>query len=138
MQQMRRKIIIALLSLIASKHSIAASTLTGIVGGYVATTLGFDPWTWMLGAFGGVIIRAKLPPSSRPDGLINGSISVMLAGIVAPWMSEAMVSTWGNQLAPNVYVIALTLASGWPWMIAGIRNKSGDIVDGVLKKWGMK
>lgn len=138
MQQMRRKIIVALLSLIASKHSIAASTLTGIVGGYVATTLGFDPWTWMLGAFGGVIIRAKLPPSSRPDGLINGSISVMLGGLVAPWLSLALATTWGHQLAPNVYVTAFILASAWPWMIASIRNKSGDIIDGVLKKWGIK
>lgn len=138
MQQMRRKIIVAILSLLASKHSIAASTLTGIIGGYVATTLGFDPWTWMLGALGGVIIRAKLPPSSRPDGLINGIISVMLAGLVAPLLSSAMARNLGYQLPNDVYVIAFILASAWPWMIASIRNKSGDILDGILKKWGIK
>lgn len=135
---LRTKILIILATLWTSKHSIAASSLTGIAGAYFATTLGFDPWPWMLGILGGVIIRVKLPPTSRPDGLVNGAISVILAGVVAPWGSTAMAASIGPSIAPNTYVLAFGLACLWPWLAVVIHKRTGDIIDGALKKWGLK
>lgn len=135
---LRTKIIAVLAALMASKHSIAASTLTGFAGVYFASTLGFDPWPWILGILGGVIIRVKLPPTSRPDGLVNGAISVVLGGVVAPWGSTAMAATVGPSIAPDPYVLAFALACLWPWLANIIHKKIGEFIDGAMKKWGFK
>ena len=134
----KTKLFALVAAFVASKHSIAASSITGIAGVYFSTTLGFDPWPWILGVMGGVIIRVKLPPSSRADGLVNGTISVILAGVIAPWGSDAMASTLGDKVAPNAYVLAFVLACLWPWLITLIHKRSGDLIDGVMKKWGLK
>lgn len=135
---LKTKIFALFAAMMASKHSIAASSLTGIVGAYFATTLGFDPWPWVLGILGGVIIRVKLPPTSRLDGLVNGAISVVLGGVVAPWGAVAMSASLGPAIAPNAYVLSFALACLWPWIANIINQKSGDVWDGVMKKWGLK
>lgn len=134
----RTKILAAIFSLIASKHSLAATTLTGIAGAYFATQLGFDPWPWVLGILGGVIVRVKLPPTSRIDGLVNGVISVTLAGVFAPWCAILLDDLMGSKIAPNEYVLAFALACLWPWVVNFFHKRAGDVFDGLMKKWGLK
>lgn len=111
---MTRKILAALAALAASKHSIAGASAAGIGGALLAPMVGFDPWPWIIGAVGGIIVRVKLPPTTRADTLANGAISVMLAGLGAPWISR-VIAAYGVP-EPSVYMMAFILAVAWPWV----------------------
>lgn len=111
---MTRKILAALTALAASKNSAAGASVAGFGGALLAPLIGFDPWPWIIGAVGGIIVRIKLPPTSRADTLANGAISVMLAGLVAPWIAR-LVGAHGLP-EPSVYMVAFILAVAWPWI----------------------
>lgn len=115
--RLKRKLILMIATLLASKHSVAGSISAGLFGVWLAPTLGFDPWTWIMGVIGGIIIRVKLPPTNRADSLVNGVISVMLAGLGSPWLVSGFAVVAQNFPQPSVYLVAFFLAAAWPWVI---------------------
>lgn len=125
----KKKLMFAIAALAASKHSVAGAIAAGVAGAGLATTMGFDPWTWLIGAVGGVIVRVKLPPTTRADSIMNGVISVMLAGLAAPWF--VAIAMFQNIPAPSVYFVAFMLAVAWPWLIS-----LWPVLKSKLEKWG--
>lgn len=128
-EQMKRKLIVFLAALMASKHSIASSIAAGVFGAAIAPVLGFDPWTWIMGAIGGVIVRVKLPPTNRMDSIVNSIISVMLAGLAAPYIHDLI--TFEKFPVPSVYFVAFLLAACWPWAI----NLAWTVGKNKITKW---
>lgn len=126
---MTRKLIVALASLYFSKWSVAASAATGVAGIWMSSELGFDPWPWLLGALGGVIVRAKLPASSRFDGIANGIISVMMGGLGGPLTANS-VALYYPSLNVGSYFSAFVLAAAWPWFTSTVK--------GAIDSWVMK
>lgn len=113
----KRKLIVMIATVVASKHSIAGSVGAGLFGAALAPSLGFDPWTWIVGAIGGIVVRVKLPPTNRADSLVNGIISVMLAGLASPWIAKGFSTLINSFPAPSVYLVAFSLAVAWPWVV---------------------
>lgn len=111
---MKRKITVVLATLFASKNSLAGSAGAGALGAALAASLGFDPLPWIIGAIGGIIVRVKMPTTSRVDSIINGVISVMLGGLAAPWGSKLIA--FKGLPEPGVYLVAFVLAAAWPWI----------------------
>ena len=112
---MIHKVAIGVAALTSTTYSIAGSLAVGVLGASIAKELGFDPFTWMLGALGGVVVLAKVPPTTRLEGLANGMISVIVGGMVAPWAQPAMLEY--TKYAPNVYLVSFVLAALWPWLM---------------------
>lgn len=114
---MRRHIrtfgVVAALS--ASKHSIAASAIAGVVGAITTTPLGYDPWVWIVSTVGSVISIFKMPPSTRKDTLTNGVIGVMLGGLAGPFSVD--VATHYTFPAPPVLLCCFLIALCWPVII---------------------
>lgn len=104
-----------LAALMASKNAIGGIVTTGALAAAISPALGFDPLTWILGAIGGVVIRVKLPPTTRPDSIANGVISVILAGLGAP-----MVTHWLSigGVHANIYLVSFIIAACWPWVLS--------------------
>lgn len=115
---LRTKLLAFLAALAASKHAIGGILTTGVLAAAISPALGFDPWTWVLGAIGGIVVRVKLPPTSRPDSIINGVISVILAGLGAPFLTAML--TFDGMPKPNLYLVAFILAAVWPWVLSAI------------------
>jgi hypothetical protein len=128
---LKHKIMIILASITASKHAVAAPLTTGFFGWLVAPNLGFDPATWIVGAIGGIVIRVKLPPTTRADSIVNGVISVMLAGLASPWLVKGFQSVTSFP-SPSIYLVAFGLAVAWPWVVK-VAWESGKKR---IKKWG--
>lgn len=112
---MKRIFIAVFTALAASKNSVAGAAVAGVGGAMLAPMIGFDPWPWVIGAVGGIIVRVKLPPTSRADTLANGAISVMLAVFAAPWIVRVAVASGIPE--PSVYLVAFILAAAWPWLV---------------------
>lgn len=129
---LRTKLLAFLAALAASKHAIGGIVTTGVLAAAISPALGFDPWTWVLGAIGGIVVRVKLPPTSRPDSIINGVISVILAGLGAPFLTEFL--TFDNTPKPNLYLIAFILAAVWPWVLSALWK----VAKRKLDSWGEK
>jgi hypothetical protein len=113
---LKKKIMFAIAALLASKHSIASSITAAAIGASLAPALGFDPWTWIIGAIGGIVVRVKLPPTTRIDSLVNGVISVMLAGLASPW--AVTITIFDKLPTPSVYLVAFVIAAAWPWLVS--------------------
>jgi hypothetical protein len=132
---MTRKILAAVAALAASKNSIAGASAAGIGGALLAPMIGFDPWPWIIGAVGGIIVRGKLPPTTRGDSLINGLISVMLAGLGAPWAAKYVFSQGLPE--PSIYFMAFILSVTWPLALAMFMgSKKGEATSSFIKNAG--
>ena len=112
----KTRIAVILAAVTASKQAIGGALATGVVAATISPALGFDPWTWIVGAIGGVVIRVKLPETSRPDSIINGIISVMLAGLGSQYILQLI--TFESLPKPNIYLVAFVIAAAWPWILA--------------------
>lgn len=109
-----RHIPLTLAALMAHKYSSAA-TASALAAG-TATGTGADPWPWAIGAFGAVVVYVKRPPTTRADAIVNGCISVLIGGLVAP-LSAAAVAKYLDPSLASDYVNALILSSLWPWLL---------------------
>ena len=100
-----------------------AAITTGAAASALSVWVGFDPMPWVAGAAGGAIIFLKTEHQSRKETAANGLISVMLGGLVAPWLVRAAEIIVGKddygQAAALVnqhtlYAICFLLAAFWP------------------------
>lgn len=128
---MIRKLILAATAIVVSNPAIA---ITAGLGATISAAMGFDPFTWMIGAFGGTVIQVKLPPVKKMEAYANGGISVLLAGLGAEYsitLLHALVSKFADFdkfPAPSVYLAAFLLSTLWPWGTSIIKART--------KKWG--
>ena len=109
------KKILSLVLVIFSSPSKAATAL-GLSAAAISSALGFDPFTWVLGAVGASIVLIKTEHKSRAEDVANAVISVFLAGVVAPWGAEAAKAYLPDAVANNllIYALAFGLSAGWP------------------------
>lgn len=101
---------------ILHRVDIATATTTSVAGTALATVAGYDPWTWVVGGLGAVIVHIKKEVTSRLDAIANGAISVMLAGLVSPGLTNYVITTFSISL-PNSYPMAFLLSASWPWIV---------------------
>ncbi len=115
-----KKRLLALALLFKGESAVAAAM--GTTAGVAATATGHDPWPWIIGGFGAAVVYVKRPATSRQDAIINGAISVLLGGLVAPTLAQYLASHWDPVLA-NPYPVAFILSCVWPWMIPLVMEK---------------
>lgn len=110
--KLAKKAILAIATLAASKHAIAASVATAAAVAAVAPVVGFDPLTWFFSGIGAVAARLKIVETTRQTAIANGIISVILGGLGGPY-SIAMFMKY-DYPQPPVYLCAFILALLWP------------------------
>ena len=128
---MKKKLGLALAGLTVTKEALALAATASIAAVAIAPSLGFDPWTWVLGAAGGTITQAFLPSDKNkpePTNKLNSFLSwihgrkmhvavifgsIILAGVG----SEYVVRIFMDQkwTVPNIYAAAFMLALCWPY-----------------------
>jgi hypothetical protein len=131
---MKHKISLFLAAATATKEAVAATmaATTSVAAITLAPALGFEPWTWVLGATGGAIAQVFIPadkkkpePNNRMSktlawlhgrklNIIVVLISIILAGVG----SEYVVRVFFDQkwTVPNIHVTAFVLALVWPFL----------------------
>lgn len=126
-----KKLGIAIAGLTVTKEVLALAVTASATAIALAPAIGFDPWTWVLGAAGGTLAQAFLPadkvsiePANRMSSFlswINGRkmhmavivVSIILAGVG----SEYLVRIFQDQkwTPPNIHAAAFLLALIWPF-----------------------
>ena len=112
-----KKLIAALIMCLS--YPSKAAIQFGVGGAILSATLGFDPFVWIIGAFGASIVLVKTEHKSKADDIINAIISVCLAGLVAPWLAQAASEYFSEKVANQglVYALAFILSAAWPALI---------------------
>lgn len=96
--------------------SAAASTATVLV----AVEYGaYDPWTWVIGAFGAIVVYIKKEATTRIDAIANSAISVVLAGLLSPGITHYIGIEFSVHLS-NPYPVAFLLSAAWPWIVPAL------------------
>lgn len=113
------KKIVSLILLVLSSPSKAASISFGVTASLVSAVLGFDPFTWIIGSFGAAIVLVKTPQTSKLEDVSNGIISIILAGVVAPWLAVAASEYFSAKIINDgfIYALAFILSAAWPVLI---------------------
>jgi hypothetical protein len=64
-------------------------------------------------------VLVKTPQNSKVEDVTNGVISIILAGVVAPWMAVAAGEYLSDKIVNEgfVYALAFVLSVGWPYLI---------------------
>lgn len=89
----------------------------GAVAGTTAAIVSkADPWVWIIGGFGAAIVYVKNPPTSRADALVNGMISVMIGGLIAPPVAEYCGEHF-DAVFNQKYAMSFVLSASWPWLL---------------------
>ena len=109
---LKRKLVLMMATLLASKHAVAASIATAATVAVVAPAIGFDPLTWFFSGIGAVAARLKIIETSRQVAIANGIISVVLGGLGSPY-ALALVMKF-DYPQPPIYLCAFLLALLWP------------------------
>ena len=99
-----------------SRVDVASAAATSATGTALATVAGYDPWTWVVGGLGAAIVYIKKEVTSRLDAITNSVISVMLAGLVSPAMTQ-YAATKFNLPFSNPYPMAFIVSASWPWIV---------------------
>lgn len=100
-----------------SNKSIAGSSAAAATAAS-AFALGFDVWPWVLGAFGASIVQVYKAPESRPKAIINSSISVVVGGVVSPFVtSYSWIRENFDDRFIATYAVSFLLAAAWPWVL---------------------
>ena len=105
----KTKIITTLTALAASKHAVAASTVTAVTAAAVSN----DWFTWAVSGAGAVAYRLKTPETQKMVAIGNGIISVFLGGLGAPWLISVAVPGMSE---PPVHLSAFLVSLMWPYM----------------------
>lgn len=101
---------------IATTHKAAAAVLVTSASAATASVLaGADPYPWILGAVGGLIVIVKFPASTRTHGVANAVISVLLAGLGCDFFAALLAKHLG--IEASRYLVATALAILWPLSI---------------------
>jgi len=110
---------LALLFLAVFSSPSKAAISFGVTASVVSAALGFDPFTWIIGAFGASVVLVKTEHHSKNEDVINSIISIMLAGLVAPWLAVASGEFFSNKVANDTlpYALAFILSAAWPAII---------------------
>ena len=129
---MIKKASAAIAGLTFTKEALAILMFSAAAGA-LGPSIGFDPWTWILGAIGGTLAQAFLPsnkerpePTNRMSSFLSWMhgrklhfavivVSIILAGIV----SEYIVRIFTDQkwTPPNIYAAAFLLSTTWPFVV---------------------
>lgn len=112
---MKRRLIVIIATLSASKHAISGAVMTGAAAMTLAPALGFDPWTWFFSGFGAVVGHFKTIAKTRIDATINGVIGVILGGLGGPYAVSIVLKY--EFPAPPIQLCAFLLALTWPWLL---------------------
>lgn len=87
-----------------------------VVAGVTAVQLGVDPWPWVIGAMGSTVVYAHKRGATAAHSLSNGVISLLMAGLGAPYAGVLVGKHVGEDYA-NTYVLAAILSAAWPWLL---------------------
>ena len=92
-----------------------------------------DPWTWIIGSFGAAVVYVKYKPNSKADAVINGFISVMIGGLVSPYLATYLGDHYDKSLS-NPYPLAFLLSAFWPWVVPFVIRRVRMVVTGREEK----
>lgn len=104
-----------------SRVEIATAAAASAAGTALATATGYDPWTWVVGGLGAAIVYIKKAGTTRVDAITNGVISVMLAGLVSPGLSDYLATKLSLTFS-NPYPVAFVLSASWPWIVPTVMS----------------
>ena len=99
-----------------SRVDVASAAATSATGTALATVAGYDPWTWVVGGLGAAIVYIKKQVTSRLDAITNSVVSVMLAGLVSPALTEYAAAKF-NLPFSSPYPMAFIVSASWPWIV---------------------
>jgi uncharacterized membrane protein YdcZ (DUF606 family) len=99
-----------------SRVDVASAAATSATGTALATVAGYDPWTWVVGGLGAAIVYIKKEVASRLDAITNSVVSVMLAGLVSPALTDYASHKLSLSLT-SPYPVAFILSASWPWIV---------------------
>ena len=110
---------LALLFLAVFSSPSKAAISFGATASLVSVALGFDPFPWIIGAFGATVVLVKTQHHNKNEDVINAIICIMLAGLVAPWLAVAASEYFSNKVANDTlpYALAFILSAAWPALI---------------------
>lgn len=107
--RLKRKLIVLFAYMMASKHAIAASSVTATAAAVMS-----DDWvTWAVSGAGAVAYRLRQPEVKKFVSVSNGIISVGLGGLGAPWLVTVAIPGVSQ---PPLYLAAFLVALLWPYM----------------------
>lgn len=107
------------LSIVIFSSPSKAAISFGVTASVISASLGFDPFTWIIGGFGAAIVLVKTEHHSQGEDIVNAIISILLAGLVAPWLSTASSEYVSSKIANDMlpYALAFMLSAAWPAII---------------------
>ena len=128
----KKKMPLIIVGLAFSKDVLAVAATASVAVVALAPAIGFDPWTWVLGAAGGTIAQAWLPADKiksdqegrlssvlswlhgRKMHMLNICASILLAGLGSKYIISLIeFASWP---APSVYFTAFVFSSVWPFL----------------------
>jgi len=92
-----------------------------------------DPWVWIIGGFGAAIVYVKNHPASKSDAVVNSMISVMIGGLVSPYVATYLGSHYDKSLQ-NPYPLAFLLSAFWPWIVPMVAKRIRLVITGREEK----
>ena len=129
-----RAVLAAASAIAATKKAAAATLATGAATTTASLLTGADPYPWILGAIGGLIVIVKFPAATRTAGVANAIISVLLAGLGCDLLSALLAKHAGIEVSR--YLSALALAILWPLSIPVAQSFWPALKDRMAKKIG--
>jgi hypothetical protein len=142
---MIRQVILSAAAVLSSTQAKAA-VLSGGVAASAAAISSADPLPWLVSALGALVVLTKFPAVSKPSGVGNVVISVLLGGLGCEFVSLHIEQLSG--LAPGPLLAAFVLSCAWPVAVRVVQQLWPSVLQlwpavlqvwlAVLRRWAKK